>query len=341
MPDMFAWYADSFDPRLASVRYRVLEPMAGLRAAGVPIERYDPEKGPAAYRAVIFCKSQTPTGLAALRSVKAAGGRVIYDLCDNVFAAHEAGHASAARVTHFVAMLREADALTFSTAMLKTQIEERVESLPADRVVIPDTLDTDQPDASQPSWTARLALARLDRFLKRHQGALHAIWFGNTMGRLSGYVHVARAVEHLSTFSRSRPVTLTVMSNHRLGYYHQARHWPIPHHYVGWNLEIARAVLARHRVAVIPVEGNDYTAGKTLNRPAAALLEGLAVVSDAIPSYGELADFITLGDWQSGLAENAEWSATAQARVANGAAYLRQHYNRDAVAQRWRVMLGA
>ena len=49
-----------------------------------------------------------------------------------------------------------------------------------------------------------------------------------------------------------------------------------------------RPALARHRVAVIPVECNAYTVGKTMNRPATAIMAGLGVVGDAIPSYEEL-----------------------------------------------------
>jgi len=339
MDASFAWYADSVDPSLASVRYRLLEPMTAMRAAGVPIELYDLQKGPAAYRAVIFCKSQKPASLTTLRAVQAAGGRAIYDLCDNVFAAHQAGHASAARADCVAAMLREADTLTFSTAMLKAQIEARADKLPAGRFILPDTLDTDIPKDPKLNWASKIVLSRLDHFLARNSNGLHAIWFGNTMGNLSGYAHMRRAVSELSTFSRSKPVTLTVMSNQRLLYHHHARAWPIPSHYVTWNLAIARAVLTRHRVAVIPIEGNEYTAGKTLNRPATALLHGLGVVSDPIPSYHELAEFTSLGNWQAGLGEAADWSATAQEKVKSGADYLRRLYNRDAVGKQWRTII--
>jgi hypothetical protein len=339
MAERFAWYVDDLDPKLASIRYRVLKPLAELQQIGFPIELYDPAKGPAAYRAVIFSKCQSKHGLDVFRSVKAAGGRVVYDICDNLFAAHRAGRASKSRLSRACRMLCEADALTFSTSVLQRQIESEVDGLCAMRIVVPDTLDTEDDEPGIPGRASRRSLRRLDDFLRTNDKALHAIWFGNSLGKVAGLAHLSRSVRRLEDFSSRHPITLTVMSNSRLSYLRQSWRWRVPSHYVPWSLELSRTVVARHRLSVIPVEHNDYTAGKTLNRPATALLAGLAVIADPIPSYTELAAFIELADWQRGLQEAAEWTGDLKNRIAGGQAHLKQRYSAEAVANYWIALL--
>ena len=56
-----------------------------------------------------------------------------------------------------------------------------------------------------------------------------------------------------------------------------------------------------HDVALIPIEQNSYTIGKTINRPATAIMAGLGVVADALPAYEELRPYIWLDTWREGL----------------------------------------
>lgn len=334
----FAWHADRYDPRLASIRYRLLQPLAALQDAGVPIERWRADHG-GGYEATIFCKSHSAEAVTIARAARASGRRVIVDLCDNLFAAHRVGHASAGRVERLTEMLRLADRLTFSTATLAEQIAQEVPGLAAPIEVIPDTLDVDPPAPVGLSLAERGTLAMLRRFHRRHAGALHCVWFGKSLGRASGYAHLGAAAAHLERFAERHPVTLTIVSNAWLRFRRARRDWSIPTHYCPWTLATAQPVLAMHRVAVIPVEGNDYTAGKTMNRPATALLAGLGVVADAIPSYEELRPFITLGDWQGGLERYRAWSAETEAQIAAGRRHLARRYGPEAVARRWRAIL--
>lgn len=326
-----AWHADSYDPRLASIRFRLLAPLAALRARGVAIERYDPARGPAAYDVVIFSKSQSAAALGIAQTVKASGGRVVYDLCDNLFVAHRAGHASAERVARVRALLGLADAATFATAALEAQIAAEL-ALPARCDVVPDVIQLDEA-GSPPTRAEHEALAQLDRFLARHPGALHCVWFGKSLGRMSGYVHLARAAARLAALPY--PATLTVISNARLRFWLASRRWRMPFHYLPWRLATFAPALARHQVAVIPVEHNAYTAGKTMNRPAVALLAGLGVVADALPSYEELRPFVFLDRWPEGLGAFHTRDASALAAAAAGRAYVADRYGADAVADHW------
>src|SRR3546814_16523013 len=68
-----------------------------------------------------------------------------------------------------------------------------------------------------------------------------------------------------------------------------------------WAMNSFYEALSVHDAAVIPVERNGYTIGKTINRPATAILAGLGVIADSIDAYEELRPFIALDDWQGGL----------------------------------------
>ncbi|MDF2493967.1 hypothetical protein [Sphingomonas sp.] len=333
----FGWHADSYDTSLASIRYRLLMPLAALRGEGVPIEQFDSARDPASYDAVIFSKSHSAGAVAAAQALRAAGRAVVLDLCDNLIAAHAARHVSDARLARFRAMLDAATHLTFSTAMLAEQIGAAVPSATINRRVIPDALD--MPDSLPPPTTpgGLRQMAALDRFLAKHPAALHAIWFGKSLGSVSGYAHLHAVADRLA--AQPFPITLTVVSNAPVRWWLGRWRWRLPVHYVGWRQETATAVLQRHRVAVLPVASNDYTVGKTINRPATALLAGLGVVADAIPSYEELRPFVALDDWDGGLARYHHHWPAEQPRLAAAREHLAVRYSAQAVAREWQAML--
>lgn len=335
-PLRYTWHADSYDTSLASIRYRLDAPLAGLAARGVSIDRYD--RAPDATDAILFCKSHGKQALEIAEHAHARGQAIVYDLCDNLFAAHRAGHVSASRLDRHRRILTLADHVVFATPALAEQIVREVPELTAHRHVVPDVLDTGPPVLlDRPSLVERWELARLDRFLGRHATALHCVWFGKSLGRESGYAHLDMAVARLA--EHAGPVTLTVVSNARLRLLRAAARWPVPVHYMPWRLATSRVTLARHRLAIVPVGLNDYTTGKTINRPATAILAGLGVVADAIPSYEELRPYIALGDWRGGLDSYARWNNTTQAKLADARAMLTGRYGQDAVAAQWHAVL--
>src|SRR3546814_6237602 len=98
---------------------------------------------------------------------------------------------------------------------------------------------------------------------------------------MAGFSHLDAALVPLRHFARHRPVTLTVISNSRLKYLKARLGWRgVPTHNMPWAMNSFYEALSVHDAAVIPVERNGYTIGKTINRPATAILAGLGVKAD-------------------------------------------------------------
>jgi len=72
------------DETIASYRYRVLQPIAFLAARGHPVELYD-EANFDRYETVVFSKAYADKDRKLARRLKAAGKRVLLDLCDDHF----------------------------------------------------------------------------------------------------------------------------------------------------------------------------------------------------------------------------------------------------------------
>ena len=74
---------------------------------------------------------------------------------------------------------------------------------------------------------------------------------------------------------------------------------------------------------------------KTVNRLALALLLGVPVVADAIPSYEELRPYALLGEWAAGLWDYIEDRARRRREVRAGQRYLRSKYTPARVVSQW------
>ena len=336
-PHRYAWFARRLDPRKASIRLRLIAPMAALRRRGIDIEPWRRARADD-YDAVIFSKSFTKQAVALGRAMEAAGRAVIVDICDNMFdQAERAGNT--AKRDRIVEQLGRATLITVATPALADQIERHMPGI-AERVrIVPDMLDDLDPAMARPGLVERWRLARLDGFLRRHPGALHCVWFGKSSGDASGHVHLDGAARTLESFAADHAVTLTVIGDDRAAWRRVARNWAVPSHYLPWSLDSFAVALRRHRVALIPVGRNAYTAGKTINRPATAILAGLGVVADAIDSYQELRPFVALDDWAGGLARYATDWPGEQARLAAARRHLLDHYGPEVVAGRWAAVL--
>ncbi len=312
--------------------------MAYLREKGIDTELFDRKKGVGAYEAILFSKSLQSATLTLAREAKAAGTRVIFDICDNIFEAKDTP-AKARKVERLRQILSLADIIIYATPALKEQISSRVPRIGALQLVIPDMLEELEKLGGRLSLKERFDLTRLARFHRTHAGALHCVWFGKCQGSKSGLVHVHAAVRELELFSRSHKVTLTIIGDQRTRYWSAARKWDIPHFYLPWTLSSFSPAMKMHNVAIVPVEKNDYTVGKTINRPATALRAGLGVIADAIPAYEELRPFIVLDDWQQGLHRYC----TTHPRDDAGCQAAREHiaslYGADAVGSQWLALV--
>lgn len=330
---VIGWYARSFDPSKASIRLRLLQPIRYLEEQGIKTEPFDERKGVAHYDAVIFSKSLHPNTLALARRVKALGKTVIFDICDNLFEGKEKP-GKQMKVQRLRDMLQLADIVVFATATLQERIAGHVPPMKAMQLVIPDMLeDFEHPGAA--SLRERLGVRRLRNFLDAHPDAMHCVWFGKCQGNKSGLVHVDAAVRELEHFARSHKATLTIIGDRRFQYWKAARNWGVPHFYLPWALASFGPALQMHDVALIPLERNGYTVGKSINRPATAIRAGLGVIADSIPAYEELRPFIPLDDWQGGLSRYRHTHPRVEAGCEAARSHIATVYGPIAVGKAW------
>lgn len=335
----FAFYAKRYSPRKASIRLRVLEPIAALRDAGLRIARYPRLRRAPAYDAVVISKAFGRGAMKVARAAAAARSSLIFDICDNRFANNRCQRSArhGMRTNH---LLCRADLVTVPTERMGQLLIQSVPDI-SDRVrVVPDMLDDmSAKGARRLPLLDRWRLGQLERFHARHGDALHCVWFGNNMPGVAGLCQLRDSVAELERFAARHPVTLTIISNKPALYRKASADWSIPHHYLPWSLASFSRALRAHRVAIIPVPRNDYTLGKSINRPATAMMAGLGVIADSIDSYEELRPYIVLDDWQGGLARYAFGWEGEQERLAAGRAHLDRHYGRDRIAERWTEVL--
>ena len=91
---------------------------------------------------------------------------------------------------------------------------------------------------------------------------------------------------------------------------------------------------------------NPFTVCKSNNRPVLALMLGVPVVADLIPSYAELQDFVTFagdadGQWASAIRSYATDADLARHHVDDGQRYVRATYTPERVVSQWSQVLRA
>ena len=339
LPGRYAWHAKSFNPKKASIRLRLIQPMEFLRDRGVNVETYSRDIGPRGYDGIIFSKSHSSEAVQIAREARLLGKPVVYDICDNLFEARVRLD-TPGRLGRVREMMTLATHITFSTEVLARQVQSVMPEIAEKSRVVPDVIEdlAGQRQIENSSGEQR-QLAQLERFLSSHEGALHCVWFGKSQGKLSGFAHLGAAVRQLEVFARSHPVTLTIISNDRWRYWKAAFGWKLPTHYMPWSLGTFQQSLKLHDVAIVPVERNQYTVGKTINRPATAIAAGLGVIADSIDAYEELRPFIALDDWQEGLRRYAEKSPREEARLEAARQHLYRQYGTETVGQMWKTLL--
>jgi hypothetical protein len=305
--------------------------MAELHRRGRQVELWHGNAREQACDALIFSKVYDDRAYEVAREMNSRGTRVLLDLCDNHWFGEEDHPAVRARAQRLEHMLDCVDLVTASTATLARQISARFGIAQGRIAVVPDPVVA--PALPALSLRGRMDLALLRHHLRLHQGSYHLIWFGN-----HGAGHVRSGMGDLdrvrSIIESDASLTLTVVSNSAKKFRELFRDWCIPTHYVPWRLDTIDSVLALHDCAVIPITSNPFTEAKTMNRPATALMAGLDVFADRIPSYDELSPFIALDAWQN-LHQRPVSKELVHDRVQAAQAYLMEYYSPSRVATRW------
>src|SRR3546814_13483878 len=80
-----AWFAKRYDPVMASIRLRLLGPMAYLRQSGLDVVTFSSGDCCRHLDAIILSKHFSEEAIAVAREMRIRGQPVIFDICDNIF----------------------------------------------------------------------------------------------------------------------------------------------------------------------------------------------------------------------------------------------------------------
>ena len=319
---LIGWKAAVHDPKIASFRYRVLEPLAALASRGHEVELFSDERADL-YDLVVFSKAYRITEQVLARAFRARGAAVALDLCDNHFYnPHGLPRYRQARAD-LLAMIALADRLVVSTPVLGDIV--RVEAGLGDPpCVVGDVAEH------------ILLPPRVPR-----QGKM-LLWFGShgSPNAPSGMNDLMSIAPVLQAQHARTAFELVVASNDPAKFALLAPRLGVPSRYVAWSQEGFPALLAQADGVVIPLSGNPFVAAKTHNRISAALWAGVPVVADTIDSYREFAPFAWLDDWSEGLRVVLEDNDAARMRAAGARDHIERHWSMAQLAPAWEAALG-
>ena len=312
------------DPTIASYRYRVLEPIRFLKARGQQVEEFDPAYLDR-YRTVVFSKAYGPEDRKLARRLKAAGKRVILDLCDDHFFNPEGLPKYREARQSLLAMIAICDKVICSTPVLARAVQAHA-GLAETPAVAPDAYE--QATVAGGSPTASGQPARL-------------LWFGRhgSPNAPAGMADLLLIKDALAGALALRPFELVVCSDSEARFQEVAGELPVPSRFVAWTAESFAAELGRADAVLIPLSDNPFVAAKTHNRLTLALSAGVPVVADRLDSYDEFAPFCWIGDWAEGLEAVLLRPEAARTRAAEARPYLEAHWSPDAIAPLWEAAL--
>lgn len=334
----YAWLPKNAEARVASTRIRCLNNLSQLRAEGFPIELYKPRHA-ANYRAVIFSKAYKPKHVKLAEQLKRQGTKIIFDLCDNHFLLQE-GQEELRRLFEL------ADHWVVSSANLASVVRSRMgveKPLTVIEDAVEETLHGSLMDIPG-RLSAQRALQKLSGELEKAvqlRGSTPLVWFGNHKASYgdAGMQHLNTVKGLLADIHREKPITLTVISNSRGSFDSLIGDWPLPTFYLEWSAHNFIRALQLHRIAIIPIDINPFTAAKTNNRIALSLAQGLGVVADSIDSYLVFSECACLDNWREGLLTYLREPEVLGSHIAMGQAIIRRDFSSSVIAGRWRSLL--
>lgn len=336
------WWPAHRDPRVASTRIRCLRLIDGLRQLGVDAALHDPVAP--APEILILGKRYDAASIAAARSLRVQGTRVVLDLCDNHFYAENPSPASERRKANLIDAIRSVDAVVVATAALAEVVADQCRSSPSLTVIG----DAFEPPADPTSFAAlshpahEWLFGRFARALARGSTPkIRLVWFGHHGNEFAGGgMHdLMRIAPQLESLSSHLPLSLSIISNHAGKFRRLRKQMNFTCHYLPWNASNFSRAMRLHDVALIPVSLNPFTACKTNNRIATALVHGVAVVADPVPSYLEFSDSAILGDWEGGLQRLCTDSEWRQQRVRVGRERLENRWALRTISAQWLTLL--
>lgn len=310
--------------QLASVRLRLLGPMAVLGAHGHDVELLAPDSTSLdacvarlrEFDAIVFHKTvqrgQFVVGL--FDRAVAAGTPTVFDICDlRIDQASEPGRRN-------LKMLREADRVVVSTPPLA----EAVRPLGArETSVITDAYEGPR---GEPAW-------------RPQPDRLKALWFGHpsNLDTLQGLLAELVAV------GRRRPIQFTILTGRvpdlpgLCKEFNQKWRHAVATRYDEWSLAATWAALAATDVVVIPSLPNaPEKLVKSPNRIVESLWAGRCVVANPLPAYVPFAEWAFLDDSIGrGLKRALAEQDRVGDRVRAAQAYIADVHAPERIADQW------
>ena len=337
-PYKIGWKPQNYEPRVASARIRCMNTLKQLGRQHFPAELYN-EKNESDYRIVVFSKAYTNKEIVIAERLKDRGIKIVFDLCDNHFLLEEE------RTARLKRMFELADHWVVSSEALGevvTNIMGSVKPLTVIEDAVEETLSGNKADIV--GWArAHIDLYKLDKIISTGQGygATHLVWFGNHKAGYkdsAGLAHVNKIRPILEKVNQSDPLTLTVISNSREVFDQVFTDWQLPTFYLEWSAHTFYKAMKRHKIAVIPIDVNDFTKVKTNNRIALSLFLGLGVVADSIESYQVFSDCSFLDDWESGLRSYLEQPELLDGHAQCARRLIQENFSIEIIADKWKKL---
>jgi glycosyltransferase involved in cell wall biosynthesis len=334
---MLGWKPKFDDPRVASVRFRCLNPLAELQRRAFPIELFDQARFKQ-YSGVIFSKLYDQQNYELARKLKERGKAVIFDICDNHF--YNPFHLEKFVTVReqLLKMLQVADVVVVSTPTLAEILVKEAEltSMP---VVIGDAVEEDEPPQAEKRWWFRFPIK--ERI--RSEGIANILWFGIHGGENAPYgmLDLLNQKDVLIDLNRTHPLQLVVVSDSCEKFKRYIEPLPVRTLYIEWGSIPFSKILRESDINIIPISRNPFTVCKTNNRLATALFAGVPTVADEIPSYRDLAPYCVLNDWERGLRLYIDHKPLGQEHARSARAYIMEHYTIKQVGDAWAKHLSA
>jgi len=334
-----AWWCQSTDLRVASVRMRAALVMRLLSQRGVATEWFRNEDA-SRYRCVIASKPYSDGAVRQLRRFKQNGGRFVLDLCDNGFLPATQKHKHLHKVESLRTLVDMADTVVTASEELAQIVAQECPT--ARRIVeigdMPDDLsvvDVSLWRRYWNNWQSRRERNHLNNVAPA--GVTRILWFGNSGGirKMSGLADLARIAPMVADLSQIHPLHLTVISNSvKLYREHVASALPSSR-YIEWNATTFDSLLRQQHIVIIPSSPNGYARCKSDNRVVTALRAGLAVVAEPVPSYLPYDDVIRIGSIEAGLRHYLADPAKRNADATRGQIRVRQAGQAERVLAQW------
>jgi len=338
----FCWWPHTTNPAVASYRLRCKRIVECLKNNGFDAGIYHPGVKP---KSLILSKRYDRQSIETARLLRAKyGTRLILDLCDNHFYAETPSEVWKKRADELREAIATVDLIVASTSQLAEIIAS--ETVCHDIVVIGDAVELPyQPNTFSRACHLIAELHLMSLRNKINQGAIpqghRLVWYGNHgSGNAEGGMSDLNRLQNILEYCHQNySISLTVISNHQAKYQQMTASWSIPTYYLDWNLTTISTALRLHDIAVIPVTQNPFTLCKTNNRIATALLHGLGVVADSIPSYQPFADCIELDNWEDGIINLIQNKTYKEAAVDIGINKIKTDWSIDKIANLWLATL--